>query len=435
MGRNRSHALRIFWLGLDMEVGIETSWGTMSAPEDPLTNSQIAELLAIAGDDAEPPLNRAYRRASRKALLWEEEASCLYREGLSLTELPGVGPYLEKIIRGWIEVSPIVGCPPAIRENFLTLTQVRSILGGRPLWSQGVKGDLQMHSVWSDGSSSIHEMAEAGDVRGYEYIAITDHSKGLKIAGGIDEKQLVRQANEIATVNESLRRANRTIRVLRSIEVNLSPDGQVDMDFASLAKLDIVLGCFHSALRKKEDQTERYVAALRNRAIHILGHPRGRIYNFRAGLSADWAKVFAVAAELDKAVEIDYYPDRQDLSLGLLKLARRAGCRISIGTDAHGASQLRFIEFGLACALRAKIDPGRILNFMGRKELLNWATNVKESDRIVSTDSAGIQSLSGFCTVIPDAFRVKDGIYGGGVLQPSSRQSCARSEGKCYDRC
>ena len=230
-----------------------------------------------------------------------------------------------------------------------------------------------MHSLWSDGSSSIQEMAEAGEARGYEYVAITDHSKGLKIAGGIDEEQLAQQADEIAIVNESLRSSDRTIRVLRSIEVNLSPRGEVDMDLASLAKLDIVLGCFHSALRKKEDQTERYVAALRNPAIHILGHPRGRIYNFRQGLSADWAKVFAVAAELDKAVEIDSYPDRQDLSLDLVRLAGKAGCRISIGTDAHGASQLRFIEYGLASALKAKIDPGRILNFMRRDELLNWA--------------------------------------------------------------
>ncbi|PYX50325.1 MAG: hypothetical protein DMG79_06180 [Acidobacteria bacterium] len=353
----------------------------MPASQDPLTNSQIAELLAMAGEDAKPPLNRAYRRASRKALLWEEEASHLNQEGRSLTELPGVGPYLEKIIRGWIEVSPIVASPPSIRKKFFTLTQVRSILGHRPLWSRGLKGDLQMHSVWSDGSSSIQEMAEAGRARGYEYIAITDHSKGLKIAGGIDEQQLAKQADEIAMVNESLRSAGHTFRVLRSIEVNLSPRGEVDMDLASLATLDIVLGCFHSALRKKEDQTERYAAALQNPAIHILGHPRGRIYNFRNGLSADWAKVFGIAAELDKAVEIDSYPDRQDLSLDLLRLAQKAGCRISIGTDAHGASQLRFIEFGLAAALKAKIDPGRILNFMGNNELLHWVTQLKKSKR------------------------------------------------------
>ena len=209
--------------------------------------------------------------------------------------------------------------------------------------------------------------------RGYEYIAITDHSKGLKIAGGINEEQLEQQGTEIASVNASFESAGRSIRVLRSIEVNLSPTGEVDMSVPSLNKLDLVLGCFHSSLRKKDDQTERYIAALRNPAIHILGHPRGRIYNFRLGLSADWSRVFAVAAELDKAVEIDSYPDRQDMSLDLIKLARKAGCRISLGTDSHGTSQLEFLEFGLAAALKGKIDPERILNFMSREDLVNWA--------------------------------------------------------------
>ncbi|MGA9352075.1 MAG: PHP domain-containing protein [Terriglobales bacterium] len=138
-----------------------------------------------------------------------------------------------------------------------------------------------MHTEWSDGSASIQEMAEAADARGYEYIAITDHSKGLKIAGGINEEQLRQQAEEIAAVNQSLGAAGKTLRVLRSIEVNLNPAGQVDMEVSSLGELDIVLGCFHSSLRKKDDQTDRYVAALRNPAIQILGHPRGRIYNFR----------------------------------------------------------------------------------------------------------------------------------------------------------
>jgi histidinol phosphatase-like PHP family hydrolase len=239
-----------------------------------------------------------------------------------------------------------------------------------------------MHTLWSDGSGSIQEMAEAGNARGYEYIAITDHSKGLKIAGGINEEQLEQQADEIASLNDSLRVAGQTIRVLRSIEVNLSVSGDVDMSPSSLYKLDLVLGCFHSALRKKDDQTERYVAALRNPAIHILGHPRGRIYNFRLGLSADWLRVFSVAAaELDKAVETDSYPDRQDLSTDLIRLAGKAGCRISIGTDSQGPSQLQFIEFGLAAALKAKIDPKRILNFMSRKELLGWAANLRDRDR------------------------------------------------------
>ena len=150
------------------------------------------------------------------------------------------------------------------------------------------------------------------------------------------------------------------------------------MDRESLKSLDLVLGCFHSALRKKEDQTDRYLAALRNPDIQILGHPRGRIYNFRLGLSADWSRVFDTAAELDKALEIDAYPDRQDLSLDLLKLAKKSGCRISLGTDSHDPLQLRFMEYALAAALLAGIKRERILNFMHRDELLSWAANVRE---------------------------------------------------------
>ena len=139
-------------------------------------------------------------------------------------------------------------------------------------------------------------MADAAVERGYSYIAITDHSKGLKIAGGIDENQLARQAKEIAEVNEHMRRADKQFRVLRSVELNLSSHGGGDMEPSALRKLDLVLGCFHSALRRKEDQTDRYLAALRNPSIQILGHPRGRIYNFRLGLIADWSRVFGLAA-------------------------------------------------------------------------------------------------------------------------------------------
>jgi putative hydrolase len=352
------------------------------SPDDPLTNSQISELLANAGDEAKPPVSKAYRRASRRALLWQEEASSLYQAGRSLTELPGVGPYLEKTIGKWIESSPLVPSPPDLRQNFLTRTQARGILQKQPSWASLAKGDLQMHTLWSDGSASVEEMAEAADTRGYEYIAITDHSKGLKIAGGINEEQLRQQALEIATVNETHGAAGKTLRVLRSIEVNLNPAAEVDMDASSLNDLDLVLGCFHSSLRKKDDQTDRYVAALRNPAIQIMGHPRGRIYNFRLGLNADWTRVFSVAAELDKAVEMDSYPDRQDMSIDLIRLARKAGCRISIGTDSHGPPQLEFIEFGLAAALKAKVDPERILNFMTREKLIEWAAALRDRQPI-----------------------------------------------------
>lgn len=347
--------------------------------ELPLTNAELSELLAVEGDAAAQPLQKAFRRAARKALLWPEEAWDLYRERRSLTELPGIGPYLEKVVGRWLERPPLVPSPPEIRQNFFSWTAAESILAKVPSWAQPVKGDLQMHSLWSDGSGSIQEMTEAGDALGYEYIAITDHSKGLKIAGGINEEQLAQQAEEIAGVNAGLEAAGRNLRVIRSVELNLSPTGAGDMADESLRQLDLVLGCFHSALRKKEDQTERYIAALRNPAIQILGHPRGRIYNFRLGLSADWARVFAVAAKLDKAVEIDSYPDRQDLSLDLIRLAKKEGCRISIGTDAHGSSQLRFIRFGLAAARQGGIDRRRILNFMSRKELIDWAAAVRKN--------------------------------------------------------
>jgi len=122
-----------------------------------------------------------------------------------------------------------------------------------------------------------------------------------------------------------------------------------------------------------------YLAALRNPEIHILGHPRGRVYNYRVGLRADWEKVFGTAAELDKAVEIDGYPDRQDLNIDLLKLANKAGCRISFGTDSHGAAQLRFMEYSAASALIAGVPRDRILNFMSLNELIQWAETLRES--------------------------------------------------------
>jgi histidinol phosphatase-like PHP family hydrolase len=347
-------------------------------PARTLHNSGIAELLAVASTTAKYPAQKALRRAARRAFLWPEQAADLVVAGRSLTELSGVGPYLEDVIRRWLEDPPAIPEPPALRTGFLTIPEARDILRRQPSWAEALRGDLQMHSVWSDGSGSIGEMAEAAAQRGYEYIAITDHAQSLKIAGGIDARQLREQGAEIADINEEFEELGTPLRVLQSVELNLNPQGEGDMPRSALDTLDLVLGCFHSSLRKKDDQTERYLRALRNPDIHILGHPRGRIYNFRPGLSADWPRVFALAAELDKALEIDSYPDRQDLSPDLVRLAAQAGCRISIGTDAHGPTQLAFIELGLASALLAGVAPERILNFLTRDELLTWANNVRQ---------------------------------------------------------
>src|SRR4030095_14742371 len=140
----------------------------------------------------------------------------------------------------------------------------------RPSRPERSRADSQRHSRWSDGSATIAEMADAAKKRSYEYIAITDHSKALKIAGGIDERALKRQSTEIAKVNTALSKAGAQLTVLRSIEMNLNPRGEGDMSPDSLQSLDVVLGSFHSALRTTEDQTERYLAALRNPHIYIL---------------------------------------------------------------------------------------------------------------------------------------------------------------------
>jgi histidinol phosphatase-like PHP family hydrolase len=337
-----------------------------------LSNANLAELLARQAAQEEGIRQRAYKRAARSAFLWPEEAADLLAEGRALVELKSVGPFIARQLHTWLEKPPLKVSAPLIRRDFLTVAEARAILAANPDWRERLRGDLQMHTLWSDGSASVTEIAAAAQARGYEYIAITDHSKGLKIAGGIDEAALAKQGDEIAAVNQSIRAGNGQLHVLRSIEMNLNPRGEGDMDVDALRGLDLVLGSFHSSLRTTEDQTERYLKAIRNPQVHILGHPRGRIYNFRLGLAADWPCVFAEAAKLDKALEIDSYPDRQDLNLSLLKIARREGTRISLGTDAHHSWQLEFIELGLAAARKAGIPANRIVNFLPLDQLLDW---------------------------------------------------------------
>jgi histidinol phosphatase-like PHP family hydrolase len=343
-----------------------------------LSNIDLAELLAQQAERETGVLSRAFRRAARSAFLWPEEVSDLLENDRPLIELRSVGPFIGKQIQAWIDKPPPAAKKPsAIRRDFISLAEARRLLASQPKWRCDLRGDLQMHTRWSDGSATVREMADAAVDRSYEYIGITDHSKGLKIAGGIDERALQRQGAEIAKVNVALSKSATGLTVLRSIEMNLNPRGEGDMSPESLLALDLVLGSFHSALRTTEDQTERYLAALRNPHIHILGHPRGRIYNFRIGLKADWSRVFAEAAQLDKALEIDCYPDRQDLNVDLLKIAREYGMRISLGTDAHHPWQLEFIDLGLAAALSARIPSDRIVNFMPLPELKAWTQRLR----------------------------------------------------------
>jgi histidinol phosphatase-like PHP family hydrolase len=343
-----------------------------------LTNGDLAELLARAAEEERGHRAQALLTSSRRAAFdWPEEAAELVAEGRSLTELRSVGPWVSRILHGWLEDPPDPPEPLELRHGFLTLAEARSTLDAHPEWARGLRADLQMHTTYSDGKATLSEMVAAAGALGYEFVAITDHSKGLKIARGMDEAMLAVEADDVRRVNEELDRSGAKLRVLHSIEMNLSPEGEGDMDLASLATLDVVLAAFHSKLRVTEDQTERYLAAVRNPMVNTLAHPRGRRYGVRLGLRADWRRVFEAAAELDKAVEIDAFPDRQDLDVDLLRLARESGVRISIGTDAHRTTELRYMEYGLAAAIRANIPRERILNFQPREEVVAWATRVR----------------------------------------------------------
>jgi putative hydrolase len=333
----------------------------------PPTNGQIAELLAQRGDVTEGPRRRAYYRSSAAAFVWPEEAVDVHAAGRPLTELRYVGDRLAGRIAGWIEDPPELPEPPPQRRNFMTLTEVMTELDRAPEWRSDLKGDLQMHTVYSDGLSTVDEMADAAAARGYDYIAITDHSTGQRVPAGMSEDAIASQWEEIDRFNRS-----DGIRVLRSIEMNLYAGGRGALESDALTGFELVLGSFHSQLREDEDQTDRYIGALRNANVDIIGHPRGRMYNRRGGLHAEWEKVFEVAVQLDKALEINANPARQDLEVGLLELAASMGVRLSIGTDSHSIPELDFVVFSLGAALRAGVEQSRILNFLTVEEVLAW---------------------------------------------------------------
>jgi hypothetical protein len=160
-------------------------------------SSAIAELLIREAETTSGHRKQAIRRAARAAFTWPKEAALVVSAGRSLTELEAIGPWIGRRLHRWFELPPPAIEPPPIRREFLTLAQARQILAKNPEWNRLLKGDLQMHTVWSDGSGTISATAEAAIECGYQYIAITDHTKGLKIAGGLDEKRLEQQGREI----------------------------------------------------------------------------------------------------------------------------------------------------------------------------------------------------------------------------------------------
>jgi putative hydrolase len=345
-----------------------------------LTNAILAELLWRAGDAETAHRRRALHRASRAARMWPEEAAGVAASGRSLTELRAVGPWVAARIQEWLDEPPAVPEEDPTRKGFLTFADVRRALDGHPEWEAEPIADLQVHTTDSEGALPLEDVAELARSLGRPFVAITDHSQSLTIANGMDEERLADQGRRIEELNAGYAEAGDPFRLLRSIEMDVFIDGTADMPAEALAPLDLVLGAFHTKLRATDDQTERYLVALRNPSVHVLAHPKARMYGRRVGLSADWPRVFSEAAALGKAVEIDATPARQDLSVELATIAVAAGVRwFSIGSDAHVPLEHGFLPFGLAIAALAGVPRERVLNLRPAAEVAGWAAALRDA--------------------------------------------------------
>lgn len=259
--------------------------------------------------------------------------------------------------------------PPEMREN----------AGEIELGSQGkvpklieygsLKGDLQVHSENSDGTATIEEMARGAKAFGLDYIAITDHTKSLKLAGGLEELELLEQADRILRLNNRLRGE---FRILSSAEVNIMKDGSLDISNTVLDKLDIVGAAIHSHFNLPiETQTERLIKAAKNPSVDILFHPTGRLINKRVGYLVDIEKVIEVAKDTNTVLEIDAHYDRLDLKDEYVRMAVRKGVKLVIDSDAHHPIHYSFLIFGIAQARRGWAIQSDILNTLPADKLLN----------------------------------------------------------------
>jgi histidinol phosphatase-like PHP family hydrolase len=328
----------------------------------------------------------AYKRAAQAVASIEETVDVLAAQG-SLRKIPFIGPSSERIVLEHLEHGRSesveraieksgrgdeVRAARALRSHFLSRAgALRALVARRKgaISLEDYRGDLQMHSRWSDGGDTIEELAAAARSRGYAYIAVSDHSYGLKIAHGMSMVEARRRHREIDRVNAA---AKGEIRVFKAIEANIPIEGGIDMQPGELAEFEIVLAAPHSRLRRAEDQTDRMLAAVRHPAVHVLAHPRGRMLT-RRGVIARWDEVFREARKRGVAIELDGDPFRQDLDHALAKRALAAGCLFAIDSDAHSGAELWYAEIAVAHARIAGIPPARVINTWSAEALAEWA--------------------------------------------------------------
>lgn len=255
---------------------------------------------------------------------------------------------------------------PELREDRGEIEAART--GTLPVLIQrgDVRGDLHVHSRWSDGTATLRELKAAAAARGYQYLAICDHSKSLGIARGLDEQRLRAQWQEIDALN-----AEGGVYLLKGVEVDILADGRLDLPDEVLAELDVVVASVHTGLKQGAEQLWRRVeGALQNPHVDILAHPSGRLLGQREASALDLERVIALAAETGTALEINSFPDRLDLTDLMARRAAEAGVTLVINTDAHAAEQLDYIAYGVATARRGWLEARHVLNALPLSELL-----------------------------------------------------------------
>ena len=240
-----------------------------------------------------------------------------------------------------------------------------------------IRGEVHMHTVETDGKNTIEEMAEAAKLRGYKYIAITDHSKNLAMANGLDDKRALQHIRRIKAANEQIE----GITVMTGIEVDILSDGSLDLSDSVLEQMDVVVASVHSAFsQQREQMTDRLLRAISNKNVAILGHPTGRLQLRREAYQFDFEAVLKTAAEKQVAMELNAHPERLDLNDVHLRMARDRGVKIVINTDAHHTSHFEKIKYGILQARRAWLTAKDVLNTLPEKEFRramkhHWPTN------------------------------------------------------------
>ncbi len=264
--------------------------------------------------------------------------------------------------------------PPEMREDRgeveLAMENKLPIL----IKQKDIKGDLHVHSKYSDGHNTIAEMVEAAQKLGYFYLAICDHSKAAYYANGINEASLQEQGKEIDTLNKKMS----GFKILKGIEVDILPDGSLDFANEILQQLDIVVASIHSAF--KQSPTERILKAMENPYVDIIAHPTSRLINIREAFELDLNRVFEKAVETGTAFELNSHPDRLDLSDVNAKRASDLGVKIVINTDSHRIQHLKNIKYGIGTARRAWLKKENVLNCLTYTQLFEWRnTRIKNS--------------------------------------------------------